>query len=273
MVYCKLEEVIFIAMDANYAKSIKLTIMIGEIMLSSGAETYRVEDTMIRILQKCGLSSPEALCTSTSIFASGAGTDGMPITALRRVKNRGNNFNRIAIVNDLSRSFVEGKLDIDEAVVAVENITAMPPYPHIIRLVGSAVASFCFATMLGGSMIDSLAAFISAFLMQIPVLFLEKYHVAGVLRNIVGGACGAFFALVLLNFGIGANIDYIIIGSIMPLVPGVSLTNAIRDILDGDLLSGSARILDAILVAIGIAAGVGTVFTIWISIFGGGLWT
>ena len=254
-------------MESN--RAIKLTIMAGEIMLSSGAETYRVEDTMMRILQHCGLQNPESLCTSTSIFASGASADGTPITALKRVKVRGGNFDRVARVNELSRNFVEDRLSIDDAIAALENIGSTPPYPRILRLTGSAIVSFCFAFIFGGSVADSAAAFIAAFLMQMPVIFLEKHNVASLLRNMVGGAGGALCALILQRIGLGSNIDFIIIGTIMPLVPGVALTNAIRDILDGDLLSGSARILEAILVAVGIAAGVGIVLTLWMSVFGG----
>jgi len=253
----------------NPNRSIKLAILAGEIMLSSGAETQRVEDTMLRILVHCGLQSPETLCTSTSIFASGAGADGATITALKRVKVRGGNFDKIARVNELSRNFVQGELSVDDAISLLENISTTPPYSKILRLGGSAVVSFCFAYIFGGSVFDSFAAFISAFLMQIPVIFLEKHHVAALLRNMAGGAGGTLCALLLLNAGLGQNIDFIIIGSIMPLVPGVALTNAIRDILDGDLLSGSARILEAVLVAIGIAVGVGIVLTLWMSAFGG----
>ena len=260
------EEVAGKFMDTGAA--IKLAILAGETMLSSGAETYRVEDTMLRILRHCGVSDPESLCTSTAIFASATDAKGNPAAMLRRVKNRGGNFARVAQVNELSRRFVEGKINIGEAIAVLEGINTTPPYSNIVRLVGSAVASLCFAVMFGGSAMDAAAAFISAFLMQIPVIFLEKRNIAAVLRNIAGGGFGALFALTLMSFGLGENLDFVIIGSIMPLVPGVSLTNAIRDILEGDLLSGSARILDAFLVAIGIAAGVGTVLTLWISLFG-----
>ena len=249
--------------------SIKLAILAGEIMLASGAETYRVEDTMRRILEHCGMRDAESMCTTTSIFASATDMEGNPATMLKRVKNRGNNFQKITYVNDLSRNFAEGRLSVDEAIATLEEIKSTPPYSNIVRLTGSAVASLCFAAMFGGSVLDSANAFISAFLMQIPVLFLEKHNIAGVLRNITGGACAALIALSLMNLGLGANIDFVIIGAIMPLVPGVSLTNAIRDILEGDLLSGSARILDAFLVAIGIAAGVGTTLTLWFSVAGG----
>ena len=248
--------------------AIKFAILAGETMLSSGAETYRVEDTMLRILRHSGVRDPESLCTSTGIFASAMDATGRPAAMLKRVKNRGGNFAKVAQVNELSRRFVEGKIGIEEAIGLLEAINATPPYPNIVRLAGSAVASLCFAAMFGGSVMDAATAFISAFLMQIPVIFLEKRNVAAVLRNITGGGCAAIFALTLMTLGMGRNLDFVIIGSIMPLVPGVSLTNAIRDILEGDLLSGSARILDAFLVAIGIAVGVGTVLTLWISLFG-----
>ena len=247
---------------------IKLAILAGETMLSSGAETYRVEDTMLRILRRCGAHDAESLCTSTAIFASAIDASGKPVTMMKRVKNRHGNFARVAQVNQLSRAFVEGKIDIDEAIAVLENINITPPYPTIVRLLGSAVASLCFAVMFGGSALDASAAFISAFLMQVPMIFLEKRDVVSVLRNIAGGGVGALLALTLVTLGLGENLDFVIIGSIMPLVPGVSLTNAIRDILEGDFLSGSARILDAFLVAIGIAAGVGTVLTLWIFLFG-----
>lgn len=254
-------------MDINVA--IKLSILAGETMLSSGAETHRVEDTMLRIMHHCGFDDAESLCTSTGIIATAVDADGNPITMMKRVKTRGVNFVKVAKVNEISRNFTEGKISINDALLMLENISTTPPYSNIVRLSGCAVASMCFAAMFGGSIFDASNAFISAFLMQIPLLILERHGTAAVLRNIAGGGAAALVALILMNLGLGDNIDFVIIGSIMPLVPGVSLTNAIRDILEGDLLSGSVRILDAFLVAIGIAAGVGTVLTLWISFFGG----
>jgi len=110
--------------------------------------------------------------------------------------------------------------------------------------------------------------FLSAFLMQIPVKLLDRHNVVIFLQNILGGAFGATFALIFVGLGLAPSIDYIIIGAIMPLLPGVALVNAIRDILDGDMLAGSARIMEAVLTAIAIAAGVGTAVSIWVS-FGG----
>jgi len=251
------------------SEAVKLSILAGEIMLSSGAETYRVEDTMLRILKKCNFEDAESFATSTGIFASASATGGNVVTMVRRVKSRSNNFHKIACVNEVSRNFVDGKLDIVEAVQKLEETRTMNAYSPLIRIFGAALAALCFAAMLGGGIDDGLNAFVAASLMQIPILFLENRNVAAVLRNICGGALAAMFSLILLNLGLGSSINFIIIGTIMPLVPGLSLTNAIRDILEGDFLSGSARILDAILVAVAIAVGVGTVMNLWHGAFGG----
>jgi len=227
---------------------------------------------MLRILQKCGYGGSQIFATSTGIFASAIAEDTEQVaTMIRRVPRRSNDLAKVAAVNGLSRDFVEGKIDADEALRRLADLRRIPPYPAIVRILGCAVASFCFASMLGGGLFDSLAAFIAASIMQIPVLMLDRRRVAGVLVNIIGGFCGAMLSLILLNAGLGEDIGSITIGAIMPLVPGVSLTNAIRDILGGDFSAGSARIMEALLVAVAIAAGVGIAMHLWVSTIGGAL--
>ena len=87
--------------------------------------------------------------------------------------------------------------------------------------------------------------------------------------NLLGGALATFLALISIYFRVGNNLDYIIIGSIMLLVPGIAITNAIRDTIEGDLVSGMARGMEAVLISVAIAAGSGIVFKLSIVIFGG----
>lgn len=249
--------------------AIKMAVMAGEIMLASGAETARVEDTMTRLMESCGYKDAESFCTTTGIFASGFTPEGEQVSMIRRVKSRENNFEKIAQVNDLSRKVADGKTDISSAIRQLEAISAMKPYPFMVRLLGSCVASFCFAYMFGGTFLDALASFCAVLIMKLAVIYLERHKVVAVLCTITGAIVAALLSLLLVNFAFGINVEYVVVGAIMPLLPGVALTNAIRDILDGNMLAGSARTLEAILTAIAIAAGVGTVFALWISAFGG----
>lgn len=73
----------------------------------------------------------------------------------------------------------------------------------------------------------------------------------------------------LYQAGIGHHLDKVIIGSIIPLVPGVNFTNAIRDIADQDYIAGSVRMLDALLVTFCIALGVGLIITGYHQLAGG----
>jgi uncharacterized membrane protein YjjP (DUF1212 family) len=250
-------------------EAIKFAVLAGEIMLESGAETARVEDTMLRLMSHSGLKNADAFSTTTGLLASAIADDGEIVTLVRRISVRDNNFKKIAKVNEMSRNFIGDKIDMTQALNELEKIKQIRPYPLIIRLLGASVASACFSFITGGVALLALGAFISAFLMKIPVILLERLQVVIFLRNIVGGAFGAIFALLFVNLIASDGVGFVIIGAIMPLLPGVALTNAIRDILDGNMLAGSARILEALLTAVAIATGVGVVMGAWMSVFGG----
>ena len=81
-------------------------------------------------------------------------------------------------------------------------------------------------------------------------------------------------SMALTYFGkINLDMDIVIVSAIMPIVPGVAITNAIRDTLQGDYLSGCARILEAFLKAASIALGVGLGMSLFDMLIGGGfLW-
>ena len=254
-------------MDPNDA--LQFAVLAGEIMLSSGAETYRVEDTVLRILSNCNFTQSESFVTTTGLFASVIDQEAGTITMVKRVKNRTNNYERIVMVNDISRSFAEGKIEVAEAIKSLHEINAKPPYPPFVVILATGTASFACAYIFGGSPFDGAGALFTGIILQLFLLRLRRSHVAGVLIHMLGAALIAFMTLCLLNIGIGNNLDKMIIGSIMPLVPGVAITNAVRDVLEGDYLSGTARGVDALIVGIAIATGVGTVLKLWIYVFGG----
>ena len=89
------------------------------------------------------------------------------------------------------------------------------------------------------------------------------------MANISGGALVTILCSAMYLLGVGQHLNYMVIGSIMPLIPGVPFTNAIRDIADGDYISGSVRMLDALLVFFCIAMGVGLVFSLFRGLTGG----
>lgn len=250
--------------DLNANEILKLAVFAGEIMLQNGAETYRVEDTIQRIISANQYEHSESFVTTTGIFASiGDERDGI-ITMVKRVKTRTTHLEKIALVNDLSRRLVSGEISAEQAYAQLKEINSLPPYKAAIRVLSSGTVCFCFCFMFGGSVMDSINAFITGVLLYCFVLLLNKHDVSAFLVNLLGGALLSFCALTLFYLGLGDNFDKIITGSIMPLVPGVGLTNAIRDVLAGDFTSGTSRIVDAAIVAISIATGVGAVLSLYL---------
>lgn len=256
------------AIDANPKDVLKLATQAGEILLSNGAETNRVEDTMTRMMEAYGLKESETFVTPTGIFASAENESATPVSVVKRVKVRTMHLGKVALVNELSRNIVENKLDFGAAAEKLGEIKNVKPYSLPVRISSSGVTCFAFCYMFGGSFFDCINAFIIGLLIYVVFNILCVRHISNFLVNIICGALISVMTIALMGLGIGTNMDKIISGSIMPFVPGIGITNAVRDVLEGDFLSGTSRIMDAVIVAVSIATGVGVVIKIWFFIQG-----
>jgi uncharacterized membrane protein YjjP (DUF1212 family) len=175
------------------------------------------------------------------------------------------------MINNLSREIVSKPITTYEMRKEIEYINNIPPYSQSTTTFFAAGSSGFFTLLFGGNYKDFIIAFIIGALINYLSGYLDKLEVNGFLKNMLGGALAATIALIAAALGIVGNMDTIIIGSIMILVPGISITNAIRDTIAGDLVSGVSRSIEALFVAIAISAGTSVVFKIWALLFGGGL--
>ncbi len=167
------------------------------------------------------------------------------------------NLGKLDKVNTLSRQIATGKVTVDEAYERLRKIDEEPHYPAILRILAAGLASGAICYMFGGSVMDSLASCAVGFLYFILAIYLDEAKLSRLLVNIICSVALTLLSYGAISIGFGNDLNWIIIGAIMPLVPGVSFTNAIRDIAAGDYISGLVRLTDALLVAVGIAVGVG----------------
>ena len=251
----------------------------GDILLASGAEIFRVEETIDRIARAYGVNSSDAFVLSSGIFLtaesgkkqefarvrhiplSPAGCSASPLSAAR--------LDKVTAVNQLSREIEEGLHAPKEAKAWLLDIQRMPDKPRWHQVLASGVGSACFCFLFGGDVVDSMVAFLSGFVLYFYLLYLLRGRMSKIATNISGGALVTLIAVFLYQAGIGHHLDKVIIGSIIPLVPGVNFTNAIRDIADQDYIAGSVRMLDALLVTFCIALGVGLIITGYHQLAGG----
>ncbi len=241
----------------------------GHILLENGAEIFRVEETMDRICRHFGIESGNSFVLSNGIFTT-AGNEREEIFAkVQHIPVSGTHLNRVAAVNQLSREIEAGSVSLAEVKRRLNEIRVMPGKSKTMQIVASGVGSACFCYLFGGNLRDSGAAFLAGILLYLYVIFISAPRLSKIVGNIGGGALVTFVCTLLYILQVGEHLNFMIIGSIMPLIPGVPFTNAIRDIADGDYISGSVRMLDALLVFFSIAMGVGLVFGVFHQLTGG----
>ena len=158
----------------NDTKLINLALDAGEIMLKNGAETFRVQDTMKRILSTTGREKIEATAISTALIVTLPREEKGPLSMMRGVRTRTINFEKVCEVNDMSRAFVSGKISVTEALDHCRNIYHAPNFKFRTRVFGYALSGACFAFMVGGSVQDFLVSFVIALLMGCTLVYLER---------------------------------------------------------------------------------------------------
>lgn len=234
----------------------------GHILLENGAEISRVEETMERICRYYDVHSGNAFVLTNGIFATVGNQNESAFAKVEHIPVSGIHLDRVAAVNQLSREIEEGRYTISEVAQKLVDIKQMPGKTKRMRIFASGCGSAAFCYLFGGSPADSVVAFTAGVLLYSYVLYISSPHMSKIMANISGGALVTAICSIMYTLKIGSHLDFMIIGSIMPLVPGVAFTNSIRDIADGDYISGSVRMLDALLVFFCIAIGVGVGFSL-----------
>lgn len=250
----------FIIKDKQEVKKLMLLALnAGHELLKSGAETYRIEDTMVRICtSRDNISKCESFVTPTLILVA-VEFEGEVYTNFRRVSSESNNLNKITYINQFSRDFQNKNISIDEGLEIINNVKNVHTYSNTEKILFGALCGGCFTVMFGGAINDFFASFIASALTIIFYLKLISLPISFFVPNFVGAALASIFSYITVYLELGTDVDKIIIGAIMYLVPGVAITNAIRDTMSGDSLSGLSKGMEALFTALAIAFGVGII--------------
>lgn len=235
---------------------INMAVLAGEIMLRSGAETYRVEDTMQHILSTISDAEADTLVMLTGIIVTISRPGEDPVTVMRRVHDRGTNMHRVVEVNEISRKYCGGQMTAEEMWEKLRCIRGKQ-YAVWIYNLATVMVPAGFAPLFGGHFSEVAAAAAAGAVLALLMTIGKKVHISSFILNTVCAAGVAATAALLKIWSPVLNMDTVIISSIMPLVPGVAITNAVRDTLRGDYISGGARILEAFVTAAAVAIGVG----------------
>ena len=239
----------------NIEQLLSCALDIGEQMLISGAEISRVETSIQLICKAYGCRRTDVFTITSSIVLSVEDAEGHHATQTRRITGSGTDLTKVHLLNDLSRKICREKPGYEFVQGEIKRICQQKPFPLWFQAFASFLIASSFAIFFGGSWIDGLVSGCLCIGLRYTTWILQKAGMNQIFTNVVASFCLCFVSIWLTRKGIGDDVNKIIIGNIMLLIPGISLTNSLRDMISGDIMSGMLRFFDAVLVAAAIAAG------------------
>ena len=237
----------------DYDRLITLGAELGRLLMTSGAEIYRVEESVNRLLSAYGLE-PQVFAIPNCLIVSLTTPQGHPVTRMCRIPAHGTDIELLERCNQLCRRLCQSPPAVEEA--QVDALPQRRVYPAGVVLAGHVLAAAFFALFLGGGLADGFAAAFCGLAVSLLMLYGQRLTGSNqFFRTAVCAAAAAGLALMLVRSGVGNSVEAVTIGTLMLLVPGISLTNAMREIMGGDVISGVNRMAEVILVATAIALG------------------
>ncbi len=257
------------AAEVAQHKELQLAMQVGALLTACGAEIRRVESTMEHIIRTIDGNIPHCNCTPGSVTATVVYDDGNSKTMVARIGARNTDFKKIIRLNELSRNYTAKRLTYEDALVEIEQINNMRIPPLYLRSLLNALSCAAFTFIISPTLENVVSSLIIGFIsMMIYENIFRKIQLSSFMQTIIASVLISSFTFISCYLGLGNSANYIIIGAITPLLPGVETINAVRDIVESDYLSAITRILNALLIGSAIAVGVGFVYLV-IRYFGG----
>ena len=252
----------------DYNALLDLATDLGYELAMSGAETFRVEESITRVLTSYGVEA-EVFAIPNYLVVSITTDSGQPITRMRRIGYHGNDLDAVEKFNGLSRAFCNRK---PEPKIGLQWLSMVKQqqiyYSRPVLYIGNFLGALGFALFFGGNWIDGLCAGVCGLLVGFITMFLDDMKANNFFRTIAASFVLALTAYALNAMGIANNPDAVSIGALMLLVPGLLFTNAMRDIIYGDTNSGVNRIVQVLLIAVALALGTGAAWNFSSSFWG-----
>lgn len=232
-----------------------VALRIGEQMLTCGAEVSRVEDTIRRICMSYGAEQVDVFTITASIVVTMYSSLFGAVTQTKRITHSKYDLHRLDYLNDLSRNICEQHLSVEVIQQRLEQSEVGRTYPLAVQFLTFALIASSFTAFFGGTAMDALISGVIGLLLKCFDILCKKLALNVFLTALLSSLLGGVLAIISVHFGLGDSVDKINIGDIMLLIPGVALTNSMRDMLSGDTISGALRFLEAVLLAMTIAFG------------------
>lgn len=246
----------------DYNTLLDLTMKIAYRLAMCGAETFRIEESVNRIMAAYSINA-EAFAIPNLLIINIEAPDGTTLTRMRRIGHHGNDLDSVERYSNLSRRICDEKPTPTEAIKWVRQTDATKrKYTLPLHLLGNFLGAGGFAIIFGTGLQDAVLAGVCGILVGLTLHFLNILKVNQFFSTTAAAFIMTFAAYTFRALNLVQNTDSVIIGTLMILVPGLLFTNAMRDIIFGDTNSGVNRIVQVLLIAVAIALGTGAAWSL-----------
>ncbi len=256
----------------NSKELLSITTILGSELIKNGAEIYRVEESISRIAAAYGFdeenSSVEVFAIPSTLIVTVEANNSNPLTRQKQIKERHTNLDMVDKLNDLSRFICKKKPNYATFLKMIHAIQKNKTYSFPLILLSYAVISSSYALLFGGSFREAFVGALIAITIKLVANIISKVRPSIFFESLICSMIVAALAVFVYWTGFIDAYDSVIIGSLMPLVPGIILTNCMRDFIAGDFLAGIYTLTEGLLIACGMAIGVATSISVMTTILG-----
>jgi uncharacterized membrane protein YjjP (DUF1212 family) len=240
--------------EPDAARVLRVVLRIAVGMLGAGAPTDDVESDMVALARGFGVGPVQAAVTFSMVSISLDRGDGVPITILHFVRDRTVDFNRLASLSQVVRRVRQGGIGVDEVEAWLDELEERrPAYLSLTRFVAPAVSAAGSTIIFGGNALDALATFGVALAIQPALSWLDRTSLPPFFRVAFGAGVSAALVALLVIVGAGIEGGLVLTGSLLRFLPGYALVSGFRDLVSQSIVSGTARLAEALLMAAAIA--------------------
>lgn len=255
-------------MPLDYDELLNTSTDVAFALLESGAEIYRVEEAIHRIFRAYGVEQGAVFAIPTLLILSVQDDKGHPLTEIRRLGNHGSDLAKVDAYNNLCRQICQERPSFEAIRRELARIARGPRYSVLQQTAAFAMVAFGFTLLFGGGPADAVCSLLCGAAVRVVLYQFQRFEANSFFTTIMASFAAAALAFAGVQSGLGQNLDKIIIGVLMNLVPGVALTNVMRDVIAGDLIAGLTKLVEALLVATGIALGTGVALSLGRALLG-----
>lgn len=244
-----------------FDKVLAVAIEVGCGLLSCGCPVGRVELAVEYICNAYGAAAVSVATFPSMIMAGVRITDGSQVSQLKRVYSISNNFAKMEAYNQLSRDICSKKYPVDEATELVAKLRTSHNQPKIVTALSAGIGAGAFTVFYGGNLIDAIpGALVGGLMAYLSCIFARlafNSYARTFMLSFIGGILSTLLCWLISLTGLTCHLSTVMMGTIMTVIPGLLLCNAIRDLFSGDTYSGTSELLNAIITTLAIVAGYG----------------